>query len=270
MSLSGQRILVPESRELDLFCSMLERAGATVFRSPLVTILDLEDDGPALAWIRRLIAGGFDDLVLYTGEGVTRLGAVTERAGLAAEWRDALGRVRLIVRGPKPTRALRLLGLQPQLSAEVATTAGLLDLLRPLDLKGRRIGIQGYPEQPPDLAAHLADRGADVEVVVPYRYADDQADERVLAAIDRMAEGEIDIVAFTSTPQVRRLDEVARKRGVEARLRAGMARVRVAAVGPVTAEALARSGWSDVMQPAENFHLKPMIALMGRELADRD
>ena len=32
--LEGRRIVVPESRELDLFVSMLERQGATAIRCP--------------------------------------------------------------------------------------------------------------------------------------------------------------------------------------------------------------------------------------------
>ena len=59
--LEGLRIVVPESRELDLFVSMLERQGAVPLRCPLVTILDLEDTASVEAWLRRLAAGAFDD-----------------------------------------------------------------------------------------------------------------------------------------------------------------------------------------------------------------
>ena len=38
--LHGVTILVPESRELDLFAGMLEAYGARTLRCPLVTILD--------------------------------------------------------------------------------------------------------------------------------------------------------------------------------------------------------------------------------------
>ena len=113
--LAGRRIVVPESRELDLFASMLERQGATAIRCPLVTILDLEDPAPAEAWLRRLAAGAFDDVILFTGEGPRRLMTVAERAGIAGEVTAALGRARKIVRGPKPVKALRSLGLGPDL-----------------------------------------------------------------------------------------------------------------------------------------------------------
>jgi uroporphyrinogen-III synthase len=44
--LAGRRILVPESRELDLFARMLEERGAEAVRCPMVTILDVEDAAP--------------------------------------------------------------------------------------------------------------------------------------------------------------------------------------------------------------------------------
>ena len=55
-ALAGLKILVPESRELDLFAAMLEAEGAVALRCPLVQILDLEDSSEADTWIDRCIA----------------------------------------------------------------------------------------------------------------------------------------------------------------------------------------------------------------------
>ena len=59
-ALDGLTILVPESRELDLFAGMLEAQGARPLRCPLVQIVDLDDDSQAQAWIGRMIAAPFD------------------------------------------------------------------------------------------------------------------------------------------------------------------------------------------------------------------
>ena len=66
----GRLIVVPESRELDLFARMLEAQGAKTLRCPMVTILDAVDPAPIEAWLRRFAAGKFDDLILLTGEGL--------------------------------------------------------------------------------------------------------------------------------------------------------------------------------------------------------
>src|SRR5260221_11794534 len=82
--LAGCRIVVPESRELDLFAAMLEAEGASTLRCPMVAILDLDDKGPALAWLRPLVEDAFDDLILLTGEGLRPLLAIAPGPGWAA------------------------------------------------------------------------------------------------------------------------------------------------------------------------------------------
>jgi uroporphyrinogen-III synthase len=260
--LAGRRIAVPESRELDLFVQMLERAGAQAVRCPLVSIHDLEDAGPAEAWIRRLASGEHDDLVLYTGEGVKRLHGVAERAGLGGAYVEGLRRARKIVRGPKPARVLRTLGLVPEIAAEVPTTEGLIATLSALGLAGRRVGVQLYPNQSGAILDFLRGAGATVDPVLPYRYASDEEDGAVVEVLHAMAAGEIDMIALTSTPQIRRLKEVATKHGLAETLRQAAEHTVIAAVGPVTAEAARAAGWHVAVMPETSFHLKPFIAAM--------
>jgi uroporphyrinogen-III synthase len=43
VALADRRIVVPETRELDVFAQMVERHGANVIRCPLVAIRDVPD-----------------------------------------------------------------------------------------------------------------------------------------------------------------------------------------------------------------------------------
>jgi len=106
-ALAGRRIVVPETREIELLAGMLEKHGATVVRCPLVLILDAADPAPVLAWIERFIANPLDDLILFTGEGLHRLNKLATANGLAEKFVAVLGNVRKITRGPKPARRLR-------------------------------------------------------------------------------------------------------------------------------------------------------------------
>lgn len=258
--LANRRILVPESRELDLFAQMLEAEGAVALRCPLVTILDLIDPASVEAWLRRLRADAFDDLILLTGEGLRRLLAVADRAGTKQEAVAAIGRLRTIIRGPKPAKALREIGLAPSLSAVSPTTEGVIESLSALDLKGRAFGVQLYPGNPNDLLLDfLRSAGATPYPIVPYRYASDSEAAAVEAAIRQMAAGQIDLVAFTSSPQIDRLLEVARDRKLEADLQAGLARTPIAAVGPVVAATVEKIGGKVAVMPGKSFHLKPLI-----------
>jgi uroporphyrinogen-III synthase len=206
--LHGRRIAVPESRELDLFVNMLERHGAIAVRCPLVSIHDVEDTAPVHAWLERLVEGQHDSLVLYTGEGLSRLLGCARRSGIEADVIDSLRRTHKIVRGPKPAKVLRGIGLAPE-----------------------------------------------------------QEDEQVAGLIDALVTGAIHLIAFTSTAQVRRLQDVARRFGRRAELDAAMRRALIAAVGPVTAQAVEGAGWPVAAMPKDSFHLKPMVVALGRKLA---
>jgi uroporphyrinogen-III synthase len=258
--LAGRTVAVPETRALDLFAGMLEERGAITLRCPLVAILDAPDAAPVLAWLDRFDAGGCDDLILMTGEGLRRLLGFARRAGTADAFLARLAEVVKITRGPKPARALRELGLKPDLAAEAPTTDGVIATMARRQWRGRRVGVQLYPDNPnPTLMAYLAGAGAVADPVLPYIYASAADDRRVEALIDRLAEGAVDVIAFTSAPQVRRLLAVAEAAGGTARAMSGLARTRVAAVGPVVAAELAGRGIRVDLVPAANFFLKPLV-----------
>jgi uroporphyrinogen-III synthase len=259
-SLDGLTILVPESRELDFFAELLEAEGATALRCPLVQIRDLDDTAECEAWIEQLIAGTFQDVVWLTGEGLRRLLTMAERMGCHAPFVAALGRVRSITRGPKPVRALREIGLAPGFAAPAPTSQGVLDGLAAEDIGGRTIGVQLYPgEGGLALLAHLRQRGAKVFPVTPYRYASRAETDQVAEAIRMLAAGRIGMIAFTSSPQVERLVEVARETGLEAEVREAFRRVRIAAIGPVVEETLRSHGVTEILRPKSSFHLKPLV-----------
>lgn len=259
-ALRGRRIVVPESRELDLFAAMLERHGAETLRCPLVAIEDVADPAPVEAWLKRLAAGAHDDLILMTGEGVTRLLAFAERAGLRDTVLAAMARARKTIRGPKPARALREVGLAPDIAAEPATTDGVIAALSRVDLAGRRVGVQLYPGNPnPKLTDFLAGAGATADPVLCYRYASDAESSRVAEIIAELASGRVDLIAFTSSPQLRRLQDVARDLALEDELHRALRRTRIAAIGPVTADAVRAAGFDVDIEPAASFHLKPLV-----------
>ena len=258
--LAGRRVVVPETRELEVLATMLERHGATVLRCPLVAIIDAADPASVEAWLRRFIASPPDDLILLTGEGLSRLHGVATRAGIAAEFLAALGGVRRICRGPKPQARLRSLGLSADLSAATPTTAGVIETLSAQPMRGRRVAVQLYPDNPNDLLLDfLRGAGAEPDPILPYAYASKAEDARVLEVLAEMAAGGVDLAVFTSTPQVRRLVQLAEGAGHQALLAAALAKTRLAAVGPVVAEALVAAGGRVAVMPEESFHMKPMV-----------
>jgi uroporphyrinogen-III synthase len=259
-ALAGRRIVVPETRELDLFARMLEQHGAITIRCPMVAIADVPDAAPVEAWLRRFTAEPPDDLILMTGEGLGRLVGFARRAGLEQAFTAALGKVRKITRGPKPVRRLRELGLKPDLAVEPPTTAGIISALSAENLAGRKVAIQLYPDNPNvELFDFLRGAGAKPDPVLCYGYGSQAEDRCVIEVIEELAAGRVDLIAFTSTPQVRRMQQVAKANQSEEALRQGLLRTRIAAVGPVVARAIEEAGGRVSIAPSDNFHMKPMV-----------
>ena len=259
LSLSGRTIAVPETRELDVFVAMLERRGATVLRCPLVAILDAPDPQPVLQWVQRFNAASFDDLILLTGEGLRRLLSCIDRhaPGEREAFIAQLARVRKITRGPKPARALRELGLKPDVAAEVPTTAGVIESLRAFDLRDRRVAVQLYGTDPNvPLMDFLKSQGAITTTVSPYVYANKAADDAVLDLLQQMAIGKVDVIAFTSTPQVERIFSLAPPELAKA----AFEHTEVAAIGPVVRDALARHAINVRFMPQDSFFMKPLTS----------
>lgn len=269
--LNGYRILILETREEAQFSRLLTEQGADVVQCPMFTIHDAPDTAPIEAWIRRAIARPLNDLVLMTGEGLRRLMTVVRRIGVEAEFVGSLSATRKFARGPKPGRALREIGLEPQVTTEKPTSEGVADMLSKLDLNGHRLGLQLYPDKDhATLIGAIKAQGAEVDTVLPYVYDAKAADANIVTAIAEMAQGRIDAIALTSSGQVRRLIEVAKAHGCETQLRDGLERTPIASVGPVVSDELKAYGLRTDIAPVEGaFFMKPLISAMATELAKK-
>lgn len=258
--LAGKVVAVPEARQLDVLAGLIERRGARVLRCPLVGIEDSPDEAPVVAWIERLVATPTDLVVFYTGEGIERLLGFARRAHLLDAFVAALARTPKLTRGPKPKRALRTIELVAEHAATEPTTAGLIAAAAAIAAPRGRVAVQLYSaQQDRQLVEHFERRGIAVDCVAPYIYASAADDERVAALIGELAAGRVDAIAFTSKAQVQRLIELARKRGVEAALKSGLARTKVAAIGPVVAAELQEDGIRVDATPVDSYSMKPLV-----------
>jgi len=266
--LNGYRILILETREEAQFSRLLAEQGADVLQCPMFAIHDVPDPAPLEGWIARSIERPLDDLVLMTGEGLRRLMKVARHSGLDQKFVAALKAPRKFARGPKPGRALREIGLEPQMTTEKPTSEGVIEMLARLDLSGHRVGLQLYPDKDhAALIGAIVAQGAEVDAVTPYVYDAQAADANIAVAIEEMAEGKIDAIALTNLGQVRRLIEVARANGREARLREGLARTPIASVGPAVSDELKSHGLRTDIYPANDaYFMKPLISAMAAAL----
>lgn len=259
--LAGRVIALPESRQLDVLAALFERRQARVVRVPLVSIHDAPEQGAVLAWLRDFLGSPPDLLIALTGEGLRRLRAAAQRNDIEADFIAALGRVEVLSRGPKPAKALREMGLSAPQLAVAPTTEGVIESLGQMALQGKSIAVQLYGEDPNEkLMGFLKEQDlATVSKVAPYVYADESATQDVVDLIGCLASGEIEMIAFTSKPQLRRLLSVARSNELTEDLRRGMERTLVAAIGPVVGQELHQAGFPVSVMPQSSYFMKPLV-----------
>jgi uroporphyrinogen-III synthase len=262
--LEGQTVVLAEGRQLEELAQMLEDEGAIPLRCPLVSILDAPDAAPVLAWIDDVIAGRFDLVVLMTGEALRRLLGCAERAGRRDAFVQALGRTPVLTRGPKPVGALKEIGLAPTLVAEAPTTPGVIATLGKQPLRGKTVGVTLYGEPNPALEQFLSESGAAVRSVMSYVFAPATDAERIAEVLRRMADGGVQFILFTSSPQVDHLFEVAEQRGFQALLRQALERTKVAAVGPIAAQTLRDREVRVDICPERGFVMKNLVQYVKR------
>jgi uroporphyrinogen-III synthase len=134
-------------------------------------------------------------------------------------------------------------------------------------LKGQTVGVQLYGVPNPALVEFLQSAGATVRTVLPYVYAPAADADRVVGLIRQMATGKVDVIFFTSSPQVDRLYEVADEQKLNDVLQQGLSKVRVAAVGPVVADRLRERGRVPDICPEQGFVMKNLVQLIKRALS---
>ncbi len=264
-NLKGKRIAVPEMRELEVFAGLLERRGAEVLRCPLVTIYDSPHSAAILAFAVSVAEGSFDDFVLITGEGLTRILSCIDKhdPSLRPRFIEGLGKLRTITRGPKPARALRAVGLKPGIEATEPTTEGVIRSMSAHPLEGRRVAVQLYGNDPNlVLMRFLRDRNALVTTVAPYVYGNAADDATVHALLERMAAGEVDAIAFTSKLQIERLVN----QHPAPLVRRALSRTKIAAVGPIVAEAIRAAGYEVASSPEHSWFMKPLVVALSEQL----
>lgn len=257
-------VAIVEHRYAKEFATLLERFGARVHACPLLEESPVENRGELQEFVRQVVAGTLDVMVFLTGVGARFLMAEAESIGLKGEFLKALGRLTVVVRGPKPVNALRQFGVRVDVVPDTPTSEGVIEALRHRDLRGRRIGVQLYGTPNPQLVSALEERGATVVPVQVYAYGAAADSDSVGALIRLILDGQVQVIAFTSGPQVRMLFDLAGQLGVAEELQKALrTTVVIASIGEVTGRVLAERGLVAGIVPQQ-----PKMGAMAQAVAD--
>jgi uroporphyrinogen-III synthase len=246
----GLRVLSLESRRADQMEQLTRYHGGDPFVAPSVKEIPFRQHDEAYRWAERLFTGEFDLVVFMTGVGLTFLRDILAEKH-AREWfADALRKVTVVSRGPKPAAVLQEMGVTARIAAPEPNT--WREIVSTIALRPeRKIAILEYGRPNPEFIAALERLDAHVFPLAIYRWAlpDDVGPLR--EAVLRIADGRCDVVLFTTSIQLTHLLEVSEEMGRAAEVRrALMEHVAIGSVGPVMNVALADHGFSPDIVPS--------------------
>jgi uroporphyrinogen-III synthase len=243
-TLAGCTMLVTADRRAAELGAALQRRGAVVRYAPALSMVPNESDTLLIAGTRALLADPPDIAVVTTGIGFRAWIEAADAVGLADELVAALGRARLVARGPKARGAIQAAGLQADWVAESETSAEIAEVLLDEGVAGRRITVQHHGSGADGLDEAFTAAGARVQSLVVYRWGPPPDPAALEASVRSTAAGEIDTVVFTSAPGCAAWLAAVDAAGVHGQVRSlfQAGSVVAAAVGPITAQPLIDRG----------------------------
>ncbi len=265
-SFAGLTVAAFENRMAAEMTGLIERYGGRPMVTPAMREVPLEDNREALQFGERLLADQVDVLILMTGVGLETLIGVLKTRHPLESITEALRRITLVARGPKPAAVLKQLGLTPTFTVPEPNT--WRDLLRTLDTNspvlGLRVALQEYGASNAELLEELRERGATLFRVPVYRWALPESLDQLREALGNILAGQVDVLLITNAVQVDHVMQMLTKDGGVEPFKQAVNRMVVASVGPTASERLRHYGWPVDVEPSH-----PKMGTLVKETAER-
>lgn len=263
MPFNGLRVLSLESRRAEEMATLIRKQGGEPFVAPSMREVPLAEHEEAIAFAERLLRGDFDCVVLLTGVGTRLLWKTLLTRYTEDNLKAALQKVTVVVRGPKPSAAVRELGLIPNVQIpEPNTWREVLSVMR--ERPETRIALQEYGKSNTALIDGLRAAGKQVTPVRIYGWDMPEDTGPLREAAARLIAGGFDVVLLTTSTQVVNLMRIAEEEGIEQQVREALQFAFVGSIGPTTTETLEDYGVKASFEPSH-----PKMGLLVNEAAAR-
>jgi uroporphyrinogen-III synthase len=263
MSFAGMKVLSLESRRSAEMAELIRKQGGDPVLAPSMREAPLQRNEEAFRFAERLFAGEFDMAILLTGVGTRLLNQALATRYPPERFAEALRRITVVARGPKPAAVLR--GMDVPVSIAVPEPNTWRELLAATEGRHeRRIAVQEYGRSNPELLEGLRQRGATVTTVRVYQWDLPENVEPLRDAARRLAAGELQAALFTTSIQIEHLLRIAAETGMEQAVQRAFGKMVVGSIGPTTSEALEEAGVPPDLEPSH-----PKMGFLVQETAQR-
>ena len=263
----GRTVLTLESRRGQEMSRLIETYGGKPLHAPAMREVPLSSNLEALKFADALLEGKFDVVIFLTGVGARALSKVLESVHPTEKFFEALRKVSVVARGPKPVAVLREWNVPIAIAAPEPNT--WREVLRAiddskLDLRDKHVAVQEYGVSNPELLEGLREQGARVTPVPVYQWDLPEDKAPLRAAVNSIIARGIDVALFTTSVQVTHLFQIAEQIGKKDALKAGLENVVKASIGPTTSEVLRSYGLSIDLEASH-----PKMGFLVKEAAEQ-
>src|SRR5690242_14881109 len=196
---------------------------------------------------RVLADGPVDWLVLMSPNGVSLLFNILKTHGNLLP--SALGDLNILAVGPKTKEALAKQGILEVHMPNNFSSMGIGDFLSTRGVEGKRIILARSLAADKSLAAELSKNGAMVDTVNLYSSAVPSDETSFQLFEDGIQTNQIQAVLFTSSLSASNLFLMSKNRGRLGDLASHLGKLRLGAIGPVTAQKLIELGIPPTVVP---------------------
>ena len=261
MGFNGLRVLSLESRRALEMSTLIRKQGGEPFVAPSMREVPLDRNDEAFAFAEALLRGDFDCVVLLTGVGARLLWKALLTRFAEDVLKTALAKVTIVTRGPKPSAAVRDLGLVPDVQIpEQNTWHEVVAVMQ--SRPERRIALQEDGESNTDLVDGLRAAGEHVTPVRTYGWELPEDTGPLREAARKLAACEFDVVLLTTSTQLVHLMKIAAEERIADRVLAALRSVFIGSIGPTTSETLEEYGLKANFVPSH-----PKMGLLVNESA---
>jgi uroporphyrinogen-III synthase len=263
MPFDGLRVVSFESRRATEMGELIRKQGGDPFIAPSMREAPIENNLEAFEFAERLFRGDFDLMIFLTGVGTRALNKVLASRYPEEQFAEALRKIAVAARGPKPLAALRELKVPVAVTAPEPNT--WRELMIALDGRAeRRIAVQEYGKSNTELLEALRARGAEVTPVRVYQWDLPEDLAPLREAVHRIAEGRADVAMFTTSIQLLHLFRIAAEDQVTESMQQALGRMVIASIGPTTTETLEDFGLQPDITPSH-----PKMGFLVKETAEQ-
>jgi len=263
VTLKGRTIAVTRPRgQAEETGKMIAKKGGKPYFIPTIEIKGPRDLSATKKFIDALTRDEVDYVIFMSINGVRYLLSAAESLRLKDQLKKRLEKTATLAVGPKTAQELRKNQIQVDLIPARYTSEGIIESLQQHGVSGKSIWIPRTSQAPPALAERLRKMHNNVQEVYVYESRLPVDPDLTAQFLQDLVGGQIHAIIFSSSLGVKNLFRMLAEQVSTEKLREIIHnKLTIVAIGPTTAETLAKMGLKVDVMPEKHLFEEALNAL---------